>query len=69
MADWSPIANAPKDGTPFTARIEVPLRWLASKPDAKRQGFPEGRWQASNGYGGWENFKEEPSEWKPMEQR
>lgn len=68
--DWSPIESAPKDGTPFTARFELPLRWRAYKPDARRQGYPDGRWQVSNGYGGWANLGDMyPSEWKPMVQK
>lgn len=61
--NWRPIETAPKDGTPVISFRTV--RYLPYKPDGKRQMQSEGRWQEHNGYG-WENCKEEPTQWLPM---
>jgi hypothetical protein len=63
-ADWRSIETAPRDGTPIASYRSV--RYLPYKPDGKRQMRAEGRWQESNGYGGWENCKEDPAEWRPF---
>jgi hypothetical protein len=65
MTQWQPIASAPKDGTPFLARTEHPVRWRAYKPNSQqfRSGL-KGRWQKMNSYGGWDNADELACEWR-----
>lgn len=53
------IENAPKDGTPFLAMWPHTVRWKAYRPGSPQlaKGIA-GRWQKSNGYGGWDNCDE-----------
>jgi len=67
MQVWQDISTAPRDGTPFYATFEMPMRWKEYKPAARRQGYPAGRWQTMNGYGGWENTDLVPINWRPHE--
>jgi len=60
---WLPIEQAPRDGTPVAAYRTV--RFMPYKPAARKQGYPEGRWQEFNGYG-WENCKDDPVEYMPL---
>lgn len=55
----------PKDKD-FYMRCEhiMPCRWKTYKPQARKQGYPEGRWQVMNEYGGWDNYDGEIDEWK-----
>jgi hypothetical protein len=64
LNSWQYMETAPQDGTPFLARIEYPMRWLAYKPNSQqfRSGI-KGRWQAMNEYGGWDNATEIAAEW------
>lgn len=67
VSEWQPIETAPVDGTPFYARQAVPMRWKPYKPQARQQGYPDGRWQEMNEYGGWKNTEREPYEWQSKE--
>ena len=55
----------PKDKD-FYMRCEhiMPCRWKPYKPQARKQCYPEGRWQVMNEYGGWDNYDGEIDEWK-----
>lgn len=59
---WQPMETAPKDGTKIAGSLIY--RWTAYKPQARKIGYPEGRWQRWNGYG-WENA-EPPEYWMPL---
>lgn len=61
----SDMDAAPRDGTGFYVRSKTPMRWMAYKPAARQQGYPEGRWQELNEHGGWVNSEREPTEWMP----
>ena len=55
------ISTAPKDGSQFYIGISV--RWKPYKPQARKQGYGEGRYQVMNEYGGWVNLGYKPEHW------
>ena len=61
---WKTIDSGPRDGDEFY--IGLPVRWKKYKPQARKQGFPEGRFQMANEYGGWDNLSYKPTHWTPL---
>ena len=60
--NWN-YGEPPKDGSKFYGKYYSPYKWKPYKPQARKQGYPAGRWQCMNEYGGWENAKNPPSQW------
>jgi hypothetical protein len=62
---WRPMTEAPETpGTYIVVRSQHGYRWLAYKPDGRRQMGQLGRWQRATGYG-WENCDKPNGEWIP----
>lgn len=58
----------PQDGTIIYGHSWSPYRWKPYSPKSEQaRGGIKGRWQAMNGYGGWENAFP-PNEWASEEQ-
>lgn len=67
-----PIGNqdtAPKDGSEFLVHHTSIVRWNPYKPQARKQGYPDGRWQKMNEYGRFENFECENFHWSKNNKR
>jgi len=55
----------PETGQWIDVRAETTFRYLSYKPNSeqRRKGI-KGRWQRSNGYGGWENCEKPTGDWR-----
>jgi len=60
--NWN-YGDPPKDGGVFYGKYYSPYKWKPYKPQARKQGYPAGRWQSMNEYGGWDNAKNIPQQW------
>lgn len=66
-AKWKGAATEkPSNSRPVQTKILC--RYKRYKPQARKQGYPEGRWQVFNGYG-WSNASEEITEWAECEKK
>lgn len=59
--------NPPESGEIIYGLNYGPMKFTHYKPAARKQGYPKGRWQEMNEYGGWDNCKA-PDQWKTREQ-
>ncbi len=59
--EYKEMGSCPDE--PVNVLIQKLMRYKKYKPQARKQGFPEGRWQEWNGWG-WENTEETPIMWK-----
>lgn len=57
--------DLPETGQWIDVRAETTFRYLSYKPNSeqRRKGI-KGRWQRSNGYGGWENCERPTGDWR-----
>jgi len=67
--DWRPVSELP-NGPAIRVVIRTPTnagttwRYLPYKPDARRQGYPHGRWQMATEYGFRNELLPKDGEWK-----
>ena len=64
---WRPFESAPRDGTAFYVRVQIPMRFKLYKPTSTEYRSGKlGRWQQMSEYGGWVNCPEpDAQEWAP----